>query len=132
MTQYSMKTKTSGTRVRSNHDVYSGVISSHNAGLVVIGDDVWTALADGAEVRKGDKWLLVSSVDGVPLQVRGWMAIIHKGVEICSNFQEVLNVPPPAPAGIFPASYTMINNETGERALYLFVRKLAPGEIVTG
>ncbi len=132
MTQFSMTTKANGTRVRAAHDIYSGVIGTYNANLSVVGDEVWIAPADGIEVRKGDKWLFVSSIGGVQLQTRGWMAVTHKGVEICGGFQEIPNVPPPVPGEIFPTSYTIVNNETGERALYLFVRKLLPGEIITG
>jgi hypothetical protein len=66
------------------HSTKGAIVSSHNIGAIVLGDEVWTAkvdATDGSNTKAGDKWLLVKSINGVP--VTGWMAIIHNGVAIC-------------------------------------------------
>ena len=77
MTQYSMTPFNSGTRMRSDHNTFASVIASYTRGQLIVGDELWEAPADGNEVRKGDKWLKVTSVDGVIVAERGWMAYIH-------------------------------------------------------
>lgn len=89
-----------GTRLRKDHTTFAEVINSYNRGRVVVGDEVWEATADGREVHKGDKWLHVISVDGVP--ANGWMAIRHKGVPICEDFMEIGE---PQPGETFPQSF---------------------------
>ena len=72
------------TRLRNMHSTKGDVISLHNVGAVVLGDEVWIArvnATDGSNAKAGDKWLLVKSINGVP--VAGWMAIIHNGSTIC-------------------------------------------------
>ncbi len=119
MTQYSMTPINSGTRMRKDHSTFAAVVASFARGQVVVGDEVWTAPADGSEVKKGDKWLHVTSVDGVNVTERGWMAYIHKGVPICDNFTEVVEPPPPTP--VFPESFTL-TDPSGAKAEYKFVR----------
>lgn len=89
-TYFTMTPISNNTRLRDGHSTYDDKIASYNAGQLIRGDEVWEAPADGSEVKKGDKWLHVTHVDGVALaeNERGWMAYIHKGFPICDNFQE--------------------------------------------
>ncbi len=120
MNQYSMTPITSGTRIRGDHNTFSSVIASYTRGQLVVGDEIWEAPADGSEVKKGDKWLKVTSVDGVNVAERGWMAYIHKGVPICDNFKIIEN-PDPNPTPVFPDSFTL-TDPSGAKAEYKFVR----------
>lgn len=120
MTQYSMTPITNGTRMRSDHNVFASVIASYNRGQLVVGDEIWEAPADGTEVKKGDKWLKVTSVDGVNVAERGWMAYIHKGFPISENFKEI-EEPNPPPTPTFPESFTL-TDPSGAKAEYVFVR----------
>jgi hypothetical protein len=106
--------------MRSDHNVFASVIASYNRGQLIVGDELWTAPADGNEVKKGDKWLKVSSVDGVIVAERGWMALIHKGVPVCNNFKEIED-PDPTPTPVFPDSFTL-TDPSGAKAEYKFVR----------
>jgi len=87
---WQMTTISNGTRIRSDHTTYASQLASVAANVVVKGDEVWTATADGPEVKAGDKWLHCTH-NGVV----GWMAYIHKGVQICKELIEI-TVPPPA------------------------------------
>lgn len=120
MTSYSMTPINNGTRMRTDHNVFASVITSYNRGQLVVGDEIWEAPADGSEVKKGDKWLHVTSVDGVNVTERGWMAYIHKGVPVCNNFTEV-EAPPPPPTPVFPESF-VLTDPSGAKAEYVFVR----------
>jgi hypothetical protein len=120
MTQYSMTPINNGTRLREDRNVFARVINSYNRGQLVVGDELWEATADGSEVKKGDKWLRVTSVDGVNLTERGWMAYIHKGVAVCNNFKEI-EPPPPPPGPVFPESF-ILTDPSGAKAEYVFVR----------
>jgi hypothetical protein len=120
MTQYSMTPITNGTRMRSDHNIFGSVIATYNRGQLVAGDEVWVAPADGSEVKKGDKWLKVNSVDGVNVAMGGWMAYIHKGNPICDNFKEITD-PNPPPGPVFPESFTL-TDPSGAKAEYVFVR----------
>lgn len=120
MTNYSMTPIDNGTRLRFAHTTFSSVITSYNRGQLVVGDEVWEAPADGNEVKKGDKWLHVLSVDGVAAP-DGWMAIIHKGYPICDNFKEVGTNPDPDPQPMFPASF-VLTDPNGFKAEYAFVK----------
>ena len=119
MTQYSMTPINSGTRMRKDHSTFAAVVTSFARGQVVVGDEIWEAPADGSEVKKGDKWLHVTSVDGVNVTERGWMAYIHKGTPICDNFTEIVEPPPPTP--VFPESFTL-TDPSGAKAESKFVR----------
>jgi hypothetical protein len=120
MTQYSMTPINNGTRLRADHNVFAAVITSYNRGQLIVGDEIWEAPADGSEVKRGDKWLRVTSVDGVNLTERGWMAYIHKGVAVCNNFTEIV-APPPPPTPVFPESF-VLTDPNGAKAEYVFVR----------
>lgn len=122
MTSYTMKPIDNGTRMRVNHNVFAEVILSYNRGQLVLGDEKWVAPADGAEVKKGDVWIKVLSVDGVLVAERGWMAYIHKGGYICNNFEEIEDPIPPDPtAPVFPESF-VLTDPSGAKAEYAFVK----------
>jgi len=99
MTNYVMTTISSGTRIRTDHTTLAAVSMSVDAGVIVSSTQLWTAPADGLEVRKGDKWLYITHVGGVELanNKKGWMAYIHKGVPICNDFKEITNTSPTEP-----------------------------------
>lgn len=104
MTQYSITPLTSGTRMRSDHNVFAGVLKTDlKPADLIVGDEVWIAPADGIEVKKGDSWLKVLSVNGVAVPQRGWTAITHKGVPICNNFKEIGGSTPPTDPEPTPA-----------------------------
>ena len=112
------------TRLRVNHNTFADVVTSYNPTDLIVGVEVWEAPADGIEVKKGDTWLLVTTVNGVNLAKTGWMAYIHKGVAICKDFK-AFDVPPaPGPGGAnFPDSFVM-EDPAGNKAEYKFVRLL--------
>lgn len=115
MTTYRMTTLYNGTRIRTDHTTFADVLTSVNANVTVTGDDLWTAPADGNEVKSGDKWVHVS-YNGVT----GWMAYIHKGQAICKDLTIVTN-PVPDPTPTFPESFELVD-KNGNRAEYVFVR----------
>ena len=126
MTTYSMTPIKSGTRMRAGHDVFATVIiGDFNPADTLLGDEVWTALADGLEVKKNDTWLHVTHRNGVELTEKGWSAIIHKSVPICNNFKEVgIVTSPPPPVTTFPQSYILTDPATGKSANFIFDREL--------
>lgn len=85
---YSMTTISSGTRIRADHNVYANVISSVGANIKVSGDSIWTAPADGANVRAGDIWMHLPN---------GWMAYKHLGLPICKDLVYPSTDPTPEP-----------------------------------
>ena len=130
-------TPISKTRLRTDHNTFAKLVNtitgalstdtatpSFNAGVVLKGDDVWIAPADGVEVKKGDKWMHVFEADGKRLITLGWTAIIHKGVPICNNFREVTVEPPPVEPPeryTFPESFKLTQPD-GQTAEYIFVK----------
>ena len=122
MTQYSMTPISNGTRMRTDHTTFAAVITSYGRGQLIVGDEIWEAPADGSEVKKGDIWLHVTSVDGVNITNQGWMAYIHKGYPICSDLKEIEEpTPPPPTTPTFPVSFTLVD-PSGAKAEYKFVR----------
>lgn len=97
MTQYQMTPLSSGTRLRTDHTTFAGVITSYGSTALVQGDEIWVAPADGNEVKKGDKWLHVTHVNDTPVAIQGWMAYIHKGVPLCKDFKDLTGTTPPPP-----------------------------------
>jgi len=119
MTQYTM-TPVYNTRLRTDHNTFATIIVSYSPGQAILGDELWEAPADGSEVKKGDKWIHVISVDGKPISQQGWMAYIHKGTPICKDFQ-VIEEPDPPTTPTFPDSFTL-TDPSGAKAEYKFVR----------
>lgn len=78
-----------GTRLRDAHSMLGNIIASYNTGQTVCGNMLWTAPADGSEVKAGDQWLFVTHVNGMELTSKGWMAITNKGVPICKNLKRI-------------------------------------------
>jgi hypothetical protein len=87
---YRMTPIDNNTRIRSDHNVYAGVIQTVAANIIVSGDQLWEAPADGNEVKKGDRWLFITRVNGLEIVKPGWMAQIHKGVPICKDFTKTV------------------------------------------
>lgn len=96
MTIYQMKPMFSGTRLH-DHNTFATVITSYGSNHTVSGNQLWEASADGVEVKKGDKWLYVTHVNGNEILEKGWMAYIHKGQFICDDFKIIGDVPLPEP-----------------------------------
>lgn len=117
---YSMTPLNNRTRLRKDHNTYSTVIGSYNAGQLIVGDQIWEATSDGSEVKKGDKWLRVISVDGMDVAEIGWMAYIHKSNPICNNFKSISDGENSGELK-FADSFTLIE-PNGKKAEYVFVR----------
>jgi hypothetical protein len=101
----------SGTRLRSEHNVFAGVITSFDPTMTLYGTELWEAPADGNEVKKGDKWLFVTHTNLGILVRSGWTALIHKGETICTNFKIVEEVPQePTPSFQIPIVTVDISN----------------------
>lgn len=111
---YEMTTIYNGTRIRKDHTTFGEVVASLNADITVRGDVLWTAPADGLEVKAGDKWLHVTYGS-----FTGWMALIHKGSQLSKDFKEIgVPVPPPVePPETFP-EYFILEAPNGERQRY--------------
>ena len=120
MTQYRM-TPVYNTRLRTDHTTLASIVTSYSPGQIVIGDEKWEATADGNEVKKGDIWIHVISVDGKSVSPQGWMAYIHKGTQICQDFETIETPEPPPNTPIFPDSFTL-TDPSGAKAEYKFVR----------
>ena len=91
---YNISPIANGTRLRADHNTFADVIASYNAGVTLSGDDIWTAPADGPEVKAGDQWLHVTNLGGSPLQTPGWTAIVHKGVPFSTRLPDTPETPP--------------------------------------
>ena len=84
-----IKTISSGTRLRDNHNTAGAIITSFAQGVTLEGVDVWTADRDyynstGIMINmEGDRWLYATKAGGVLLAQSGWIAITHKGLPIC-------------------------------------------------
>jgi lysozyme len=114
--KYTAVTISNGTRMRADHNTFASVLTSFPANTELEGEEVWDAPADGNEVRKGDKWLFVNKVNGIPLASKGWVAVTHKGQSIC--FKEVTSIPS---VPVFPQKFTLTDDK-GTKAEYAFVR----------
>lgn len=125
---YTMRPIQTGTRLRVDHTTFATMIGSYGNSNEVGGDIIWTAPADGSEVKKGDMWLHVTHVDGVPV-TNGWMAYIHKGQPICNNFQDFTGgTPPPAPEPTVSSQYIVTIDEATKRVIL----KRGDGQPMTG
>ena len=107
---YEMTTIYNGTRIRKDHTTFADVIASVNANVTLSGDVLWTAPADGLEVKAGDKWLYVTY-----RSFTGWVVLIHKGVQMCKDFKEIGESV--LPIETFP-EYFILEAPNGERKRY--------------
>ncbi len=109
-TRYEATAKGDNTKLRPNHNTVTDFnpIQSFIAGTKFYGDVLWVADATNKDSSQyvGDKWLQTDPAH--------WVAIIHRGVEICTLIDHG-EAPPPTPAD-------WIETTTQE---------LAPGSIVT-
>jgi len=130
MINYSMTPLGSGTRLRVDHNTFADVITSYGTSHVVQGDTLWIAPADGAEVKKDDKWLHVTHVNGAPV-TQGWMTYIHKGIPYCNNFQDLTGgtPPPPPPPPTPEASDIIVTVDQGMKQVSV---KARDGQPLTG
>lgn len=88
-----IKPRAGRTRIRSSHNTFAKIIVEDcGPNDLIQGDEIWKAPADGNQVRKGDKWLHVTRVNGVAED--GWMAITHKGDLISDFVSETPDEPP--------------------------------------
>ena len=83
---YQMTTKDlKGTRIRIGPSTASDVLLWEvPAGVTFTSDEKFTATVQQTYQYVGDIWLKVTYQG-----VTGWMAYIHKGVQICTNYTEV-------------------------------------------
>lgn len=107
-----MKTIYPNTKIRQDHNTSQNILTSVNQNVTLTGSEIWTAPADGVEVKKGDIWMKVT-YNGVT----GWMAHIHKGQFICNNFE---NIPDPVdpPASEIP-TYFDLTTPDGKTTRYI-------------
>ena len=116
MTTY-RTTWSKGMNTRPDHNV-----NNSPNGVVAYGEtvniaEVWTALADGVNVRKNDKWARLQ--DSLFIQ---WVAVIHLGVVYgVLEHTNPTPEPTPTPAPMFPQSFIHID-PSGKKAEYTFVR----------
>jgi len=125
MTQYTAIPIFNGTRLRSDHNTFAAQIISFAANTPLEADEVWTAPADGNEVKAGDKWIHVVKADGAAV-TPGWTAVIHKGLPICKEFTEIPDPvpdPDPQPQPNFP-EWFVLEQPDGSRAQFAFVKVL--------
>lgn len=126
MTKYQMTPIDNGTRIRDQPNTGGDVLTSVNADVVVTGTKLFVATV---ELRKPDG-LLYQMIDDKWVEVTyngltGWMAYIHMGKPICDNFKVLDDepIPDPDPVSVFPNSFTLINDETGESQKYVKVQE---------
>lgn len=88
---YQMKTITQDTRLRPDHNTEQAGIGLIPAGVVLPSIDIFIAPVDRGTQKKGDIWLQ-TNYGGV----LGWVAYIHSGYFICSEFK-ILALPEAVP-----------------------------------
>lgn len=99
-----------GMNTRPQPNVNNSPNGAVGYGQLVNGVEIWTAPADGVNVRKNDTWLRLDD------PVTKWVAVVHMGV-VYGVVTEGNNTEPPK----FPESFKLVY-PTGESAEYQFVR----------
>lgn len=95
--------RNSNMSLRKDHNTSAETLAQLNAGKIAEGDELWTATADGTNVRKGDTWLHVLKADGQPVDL--WIAIVHMGALYCTlTDNDVSPTPTPTPESPFVAA----------------------------
>jgi hypothetical protein len=113
---YQMKTITADTRIRSKSDTGGSVLGLIPANVVISGKELFTATkqltnSNGVVYQKpGDKWVRVT-YNGI----LGWVAYIHMGGFICTDFVEIDDSVPVEPPiqEIAPSLDIVYNFESG-------------------
>lgn len=76
------------TKLRPNHNTLTDLSPAqvYFAGTKFQGDVLWTATIDNKDTSQyvGDKWLEVKAINGNALTIPRWVAVIHRGVPICT------------------------------------------------
>lgn len=103
-----------GMNLRPTHSVASTPNGTIAFGAEKEALEVWTAPADGVNVKKGDKWARLSDVPQ-------WVAVVHMGV-VYGELKDVA-APPPVSTPIFPNSFVLTAPD-GSKAEYQFVKVL--------
>ncbi len=80
-----------GMSVRRDHSTFEEKINTLLSTEKGFGTELWTAAADGLEVKKGDQWLHITKAG--TRAVDGWVAVVHKGERYC-NLLEVIDPTP--------------------------------------
>ncbi|HCR72172.1 MAG TPA: hypothetical protein DIW23_12060 [Anaerolineae bacterium] len=99
---YEYKTTwTKGMNTRPNHNVNNAPNGTVAYGETVKGVELWTATADGSNVKKGDQWVRLES------NVTKWVAVIHMGtvygiVKLIGENPEPEPDPEPTPVELYP------------------------------
>ncbi|HEY5731780.1 MAG TPA: GH25 family lysozyme [Anaerolineales bacterium] len=75
--------------IRADHSVYADRLRTEDAGVVMMGDELWVAPADGDLVKRGDSWLNLGNGE--------WVAVIHLGRRYCTLKDNGPIIPPPSP-----------------------------------
>ena len=105
MARYEGTAIADGTRLRPEHNTNNQYINQYPRGTRFHGDELWVALADvfglvnGVQTLlnlKGDTWLKVTDIGGVPINGAAWVAITHKGLPICTLVDLQPTTPPAA------------------------------------
>jgi lysozyme len=105
MARYEATALGDNTRLRSTHDTTWAYIGNYPRGTKFHGDEVWTATATTSTStgtiinQQGDEWLRVTDVSGA--LASGWVAIKHKGLDICT----LTETNPPTEPPTEPAEY---------------------------
>ena len=109
-------TWTKGMNTRPQPNVNNNPNGTVAYNVTVDGVEVWTAPADGVNVRKNDMWMRLDD------PIVKWVAIIHMGV-VYGILTETTVDPEPTPDTVpaFPQSFTLTNPD-GSKAEYVFVR----------
>jgi GH25 family lysozyme M1 (1,4-beta-N-acetylmuramidase) len=100
MARYEATALGDNTRLRSTHDTTFAYIGNYPRGTKFHGDEVWTATATTSTStgtiinQQGDEWLRVTDVSGA--MTSGWVAIKHKGLDICALTDTQPPTEPPA------------------------------------
>jgi len=103
-----------GSKVRKEHAKDSLEINKLQFTKYAFGNVKWVAPVDDANHKKGDEWLNVWEVNGVPLN--GWIAGIHMGVRYATITQiSTPTEPPPTP----PAEEEIVITQTFAATRYV-------------
>lgn len=96
MANYEVKSSSYDMSLRADHAVSALRLETIVRNTVMLADVLWVAPADGLNVKAGDKWAHVTSVNGQAKN--GWVAIIHMGQLYCTYVDNTQTPPPPVPA----------------------------------